>query len=82
MNDKKKYPAKITLILRIAVALYLLYTVWGLRGAPASYTGIQHILFIAAMLVFFVVAIVLGGFSLKAFIRGEYERPEDEEDEE
>ena len=80
MDDKKKYPAKITLILRIAVALYLLYTVWGLRGAPASHTGTQRILFIAAIIIFFVVAVILGGLSLKALIKGEYEQPEDEVD--
>ena len=78
MDDKKKYPAKITLILRIVVSLYLLYTVWGLRGAPTSHTGTQRILFIAAMIIFFVVAVILGGLSLKALIKGEYEQPEDD----
>lgn len=80
MDEKKKYPAKITLVLRIVVALYLLYTVWELRGAPASHTGAERILFIAAIIVFFVVAVILGGFSLKALVRGEYASPEDGED--
>lgn len=79
MDQKKKYPAKITLILRAVVSAYLLYTVWELRGAPASHTGGERILFIAAMIVFFIVAVVLGGFSLKALIKGEYSEPGDDE---
>ncbi|MBS6397915.1 MAG: hypothetical protein KH452_12340 [Clostridiales bacterium] len=77
-KEKKRYPTKISLILRIAVSAYLLYIVWELRGAPASHTGGARIFFIAAMIVFAVVAVVLGGFSLRAFLNGEYDRPEED----
>lgn len=51
MEEKKRnYPTKISLILRIVVSLYLLYLVWGLREAPASHTGAERLLFIAAMI--------------------------------
>lgn len=73
-EQKKNYPSKISLILRIVVSAYLLYLVWGLRDAPASHTGAQRLLFIAAMVVFTVVAVVLGGLSLKAFLNGEYDQ--------
>lgn len=76
MDGSKKHTAtKLTLTLRIVVAAYLLYTVWELRGAPAAHVGVQRMLFIAAMIVFTVVGVVLGGFSLKALLKGEYEQP-------
>ena len=78
-NEKKRYPSKISLILRIVVSAYLLYLVWGLRGAPASHTGAERLLFIAAMALFTGVAVALGGFSLRAYLKGEYDRPEDED---
>lgn len=81
-NMKRNGPTRVSLILRIVVSAYLLYLVWELRGAPANYTGMQRLFFIAAMLVFTVVAVVLGGFSLKAYLRGEYDRPEDKNDSE
>lgn len=81
MEEKKKnYPSKISLILRIVVSAYLLYLVWGLREAPATHTGLERLLFIAAMVVFTVVAVVLGGASIKAYLKGEYERPEENDD--
>lgn len=81
-KQKKNYPSRISLILRIVVSAYLLYLVWELRGAPASHTGMERILFIAAMLIFTIVAVVLGGMSLKAYLKGEYDYPGDEEDSE
>ena len=82
MDGSKKHTAtKLTLILRIVVAANLLYTVWELRGAPAAHVGGQRILFIAAMIVFTVIAVILGGFSLKALLKGEYEQPGEEEPE-
>jgi len=78
-DEKRKYPSKVSLILRIVVSAYLLYLTWGLRGAPASHTGPERLLFIAAMVLFTVVAVVLGGCSLRAYLKGEYDRPEDEE---
>ena len=81
MEEKKRnYPTKISLIMRIVVSLYLLYLVWGLREAPASHTGAERLLFIAAMILFAAVAAVLGGLSLKALLRGEYGQPDDGDD--
>ena len=78
MGDKRKNdPSKVSLILRIVVSAYLLYLVWGLRDAPAAHTGPQRLLFIAAMIVFAAVAVILGGMSIKAFLKGEYDRPDD-----
>ncbi|MDE6896922.1 MAG: hypothetical protein K2P43_12205, partial [Lachnospiraceae bacterium] len=48
-----------------------------LRDAPAAHTGPQRLLFIAAMIVFAAVAVILGGMSIKAFLNGEYDRPDD-----
>lgn len=76
MNEKKTMPTKISLILRIAASAYLLYLAWGLKGAPANYTGGMKVLFIAAILVFAAVGLALGGTSLLKFIRGEYDMPE------
>lgn len=76
-NGRKNYPSKISLILRIVVAAYLLYLAWGLRGAPTSHTGTQKLFFAAAIVVFTIVGVVLGGFSLRAYIRGEYDQPDD-----
>lgn len=78
MNEKKHGgPAKVSLILRLVVSLYLLYLVWGLREAPASHTGAERLLFIAAMILFAAVAVILGAASLKALLRGEYDQPDD-----
>ncbi len=80
MEEKKKsYPSKISLILRVVVSAYLLYLVWGLRDAPGNHTGAERLLFIAAMILFTVVAVLLGGLSIKAFLKGEYDRPDEED---
>lgn len=81
MDDHKhNYPTKVSLILRMVVSVYLLYLVWELREAPASHTGVESLLFIAAMVLFTAVAVILGGLSLRAFLRGEYGHPEDGDD--
>jgi len=80
-NHKKNTPSIFTLVIRIVIALYLFYIVWSLRGAPAAYTGGERIFFIVAMIVFLLAGIVLGGISLKALISGQYEKPEDQEEE-
>jgi len=81
-NKKKNYPSRMSLILRIAMSAYLLYLAWGLKEAPAKYTGIQHWIFIAAMILFTAVGIVLGGFSLKAYMNGDYAEAQEEDDQE
>lgn len=79
-NGRKNYPSKISLILRIVVSAYLIYLAWELRGAPASHTGTQKLFFMAGMAMFAIVGIVLGGLSLRAFIKGEYDQPDDKND--
>ncbi len=79
MDDKKRNsPPKVSLILRIVVSAYLLYLAWGLRGAPASHTGMERLLFIGAILLFSVIGVLLGGFSIKAYLNGEYEQSDDD----
>lgn len=78
-ENKKNYPSKISLILRIVVSAYLLYLAWGLRDAPGSHTGAERLLFIAAMILFTVVAVLLGGWSIKAFLKGEYDQPQEDD---
>ena len=82
-DNKKKYPTKSSLIIRIAAAAYLLYLAWGLRGALTTYEGMQKIFFLVAIILFVVVSVVIGGSSLKAFLNGDYEeaRGQDEEGE-
>lgn len=83
MDDRKRNgPTKVSLVLRMVVSAYLLYLVWELREAPASHTGVESLLFIAAMVLFAAVAVILGGMSLRAFLKGEYEQPNDGEDSE
>mgnify|MGYP006875942393 CR=1 FL=1 len=80
MDEKKKNcPSKISLILRMVVSAYLLYLVWGLREAPATHSGMERLLFMGAMILFATVAVILGGLSIRAFLKGEYERPEEDD---
>jgi uncharacterized membrane protein len=67
-----KKTTKTSLILRIAASLYLLYLAWELKDAPASHIGVESILFIIAIIIFTLVAVVMGGLSIKAYVKGEY----------
>ncbi len=80
-SGEKRYPPKITLIFRVLVGLYLLYTAWGLKSAPFEHTGVERIIFIIAIIVFLAVGLALSFFSAKALMRGEYDQPEDDEEE-
>lgn len=72
-KEKKQYHVtKGSLILRIVVSLYLLYTVYELSGSLATTSGMDKIVVIIAMVVFTAVAVPLGGFSIKAMSGGEY----------
>lgn len=70
---------KVSLMLRIVVSVYLLYLAWSLRGAPASYTGAERLVFIAAIIIFTVVGVALGGVSLRAYLKEEQDQPKDDE---
>ena len=73
MNDEKKtYPAKINLVLRIVGGIYLAYLAWDLKDALFSHTGLQQVGFAAAILVFAGVGITLAVVSIRAYMRGEY----------
>jgi uncharacterized membrane protein YczE len=81
-KPKKNNQTRVSLILRMAVSVYLLYLAWELKGAPFSHTGVERVVFAAAVLIFTVVAVILGGFSLRAYLRGEYDLPDEGEDSE
>lgn len=72
----KHNPTKTSLILRIAASVYLLYLAWSLKDAPSSHIGMESILYIVAIAVFTIVAIIIGGMSIKAFAKGEYDMPD------
>lgn len=79
MNEKeneekrKSYlPTKMSLTIRLAVGLYLLYTVYSLRDVTQKYAGRELIFFIAAIALFGVVGIFLCIHSARAFITGRY----------
>jgi hypothetical protein len=71
-DSKKNYPTKTTLILRIIASAYLLYLAWGLKDAPATHTGVESFMFIAAIIVFILVAVVMGGLTIKAYAKRQY----------
>ncbi len=71
-NEKKTNLTKGSLILRVVVSFYLLYTVYELYGSIATAAGNDKIIIIAAMIVFTVIAIPLAGFSLRSLSRGTY----------
>lgn len=72
-KEKKEYRVtKGSLILRIVVSVYLLYTVYQLSGSLGTTSGMDKIVVIIAMVIFTAVAVPLGGFSLKAMSGGEY----------
>jgi uncharacterized membrane protein YczE len=81
-KGKKNNQTRVSLILRMAVSVYLLYLAWELKGAPFTHTGAERLVFAAAVLIFTVVAVILGGFSLRAYLKGEYDLPDDGEDSE
>ena len=77
---KKPRNTMMALIARLVVAAYLLYMAWELRGAPAAHDGAERVLFIVAIVAFTAIALVLGGFSLKALLKGEYDKPGSDEE--
>ena len=77
---KKPRNTMMALIARLVVGAYLLYTAWELRGAPAAHDGAERILFIVAIVAFAVIGLALGVFSLKALLKGEYDKPGSDEE--
>lgn len=85
-KDKKVVPTLRSLILRIAVGLYLLYTVYMLREALQTNTGMELVFFIAATVIFAILAVILLIHSGYSLINGRYtsgaQNDEEEEPEE
>lgn len=72
-NKKSYLPTKRSLIIRIAVGLYLFYTAYSLREAPAQQSGGEKIVFIVFILIFTLLAIFLCVHSVRSFMTGKYE---------
>lgn len=82
-NESRKIPsrpAQITVILRLVAGGYLIYLAFGLGKEVLSAEGGRLMLQLSCMVLFLAVGAVLGGWSLKKLIKGEYIHPgEDEE---
>ncbi len=78
-EKKKTNLTKTSLILRVMVSLYLLYTVYQLWGSVATTVGRDKIIVIAAMVIFTGISIPLGGFSIRALSQGNYRQQNEEE---
>lgn len=75
MKDKKKntaLPAKVSLIIRLFAAVYLLYLVVSLRDVGSRYEGMELVFYVAAMAVFGIVGITIGILSAKDLLQGRY----------
>ena len=75
-----KKPAKhdqLSLTLRFAAGLYLVYTAWKLREAVT-----ENFLFLAAVIVFVIAGAFIVGHAALRLIKGEYDQPGAEETEE
>lgn len=78
MEESKKgknsrFPNKFSLYMRIVISVYLIYIVYSLRDVNESYEGSWLLFFFALIVLFGIVAIVVGATSLYALIKGKYE---------
>lgn len=71
-KSKGNLPTKFSLAIRIAVGLYLFYTVYSLRGVTKNYSGAELAFFIIAMVVFTVIGALLCFFSARALMTGRF----------
>ena len=71
-QDTTKLPAQISLIARLLIAGYLIYTVVSLGDVWNRYAGAELMMYMGAMILFFFVAIIMGFFSLRDLMRGRY----------
>lgn len=67
-----RLPSQLSLLIRILVAGYLLYTVFSMRDVGSRYSGGELMIFVAAMIVFGAAAAVIGGISARDLMRGRY----------
>lgn len=70
---KAKLPNKLSLMIRIGVALYLFYTVYSLRDVFNNYSGGELIFFVGMMLIFLVIGVIICIFSGRDLMQGRYE---------
>lgn len=73
-SEKKSYglPTRFSLTIRIAVGLYLFYTVYSLRGVTEKYTGGELVFFLVVMALFAVIGAFLCIQSARALMTGRY----------
>jgi hypothetical protein len=69
---KKPHLSKLTLILRIACSFYLLYLAYGLINPAMNTIGTKQVILIGAIIVFTLIAIPLGGLSIKSLVQKNY----------
>lgn len=73
---------KFSLIMRVIVSGYLLYTVWSIKEGLFTTTGKEQLLLIFFSVLFLVCAVYLGVTSIKSLAAGEYMVPGEDEQEE
>lgn len=73
-NKRRRYglPTQMSLVIRIAAGLYLLYLAYSMFNAQAQMQGTERVVFIGALLLFAVIGGVLIFTSLRGLQRGEY----------
>lgn len=67
-----KLPSKLSLIIRVMVSGYLIYTVISLGDVWNRYSGGELILYLSVMVIFGLVGLILGTSSLIDLVRGKY----------
>ncbi|MBQ6996063.1 MAG: hypothetical protein IJN64_16505 [Lachnospiraceae bacterium] len=67
-----KLPSKMSVIVRIMVSAYLLYTVLSLGDVWNRYSNGELILYLVIMIFFVVIALFMGSISIRDLIKGKY----------
>jgi hypothetical protein len=72
-EKKKAYlPTRLSLMIRLFVAAYLVYIVYSLKDVTKKYAGTELVFFIIAMIAFSIIAVFLIVHSLRALSAGRY----------
>lgn len=81
MSEKKgsSNPPQSTLVLRLVGGGYLVYLGFQMIPELSMSFGIRNLVQMTALVIFFVVGILLVGWSVKKLLRKEFERPGEEE---
>lgn len=67
-----KLPSKLSLIIRVMVSGYLIYTVISLGDVWNRYNGGELILYLSVMVIFGLVGLILGTISFIDLMKGKY----------